>query len=53
MLEPVAVSSGPHYGTLGEFRPPGAMGTHWYSMLLAWECGMASCIADAKGKRHA
>ena len=52
MLEPVAVSIGPQYGTAGPFRPPGAMGTRW-SALLAWERGTGPCVAGPKGKHHA
>ena len=51
-LEPVAVCIGPHYGTVGPFRPPGATGTRW-SVLLAWKRGTAPCVAGPEGKRRA
>ena len=50
--EPVAVSIGPQYGTVGPFRLPGETGTRW-SALLAWERGKAPCVAGPEGKRHA
>jgi hypothetical protein len=46
------VSIGPHYGTVGPFRPPGATRTGW-SALPAWERSTAPCVAVPEGKRHA
>lgn len=51
-LEPVAVSIGPQYGTVGTIRPPGATGTRW-SALPAWERGTAPCVAGPEVKRRA
>jgi hypothetical protein len=51
-LEPITVSIGPQYSTVGPFRPPGATGTRW-SALLPWERSTAPCIVGSEGQRHA
>ena len=50
-LEPVAVSIGRQYGTVGAFRLPGARGTRW-SALLALERGTTPGVVGSEGKRH-
>ena len=51
-LEPVAVSIGPHYGTVGPFQLPGVGGSRW-SAVLTWKRGSTACDPGSEGNSHA